>query len=124
MRRVVRKRVVLAAVAAGAVCAVDAVAEPVLAQLWGSLSPEQQTEARESYQRYQELPDRDRERVEERYRRWQNLPPDQREAVRRNYQRYRDLDLGTQQRFNEGYRHWKAREGPGQGEAAAAAAGD
>ncbi len=107
-------RLALAAtlVVAGPVTGRGAVAQDAAAPAWDSLSPEEQARAREHYQRYQDLPETDRQRVEEWYRRWLALPPEQRERVRRNYESYRDLAPDERRKFDRSYRDWKAQHEP------------
>ena len=77
---------------------------------WDSLSPEQKGRARDHYRDFQRLPEQDRQRVEDRYRRWQQLAPEQQQLLRRNYGHYEDLDPAERRQFDEGYQRWKSRE--------------
>jgi hypothetical protein len=82
-------------------------------EAWQRLSPEQRARARRNYERFQQLPEKDRERIEQRYRRWQRLEPEQRERMRENYESYRGLDPAERERFEKGYEEWIERRGGG-----------
>ena len=106
--------VVVASVSARSATAQASVPGPV-APAWESLSPEEQAQAREHYQRFQGLPDGDREQVEVWYQRWLALSPEQREQVRRNYESYRGLDPDERLRFERSYEDWKTQARPANG---------
>ena len=76
--------------------------------LWNDLSPEQQGLAREHYERFQRLPEHDRQSVERLYRRWQGLPPTKQQRLRENYERYRKLDPAQRKLFDSEYLRWKS----------------
>jgi hypothetical protein len=76
---------------------------------WYDLSPDEQQRAWQNYQRYQQLPNRKRQAIEERYRQYQSLPPQERQQLRQNYDAYRGLDAGKKREFGEKYRRWKSR---------------
>jgi len=78
-----------------------------LAQRWEDLSPDQRSRALQNYQRFQKLPERDRERMEQRYQHWQGLDPGEQARIRRNYDRYQQMSPDEKRSFVERYQRWK-----------------
>ncbi len=102
---------VLWAVAGIALSALPVRAQGPSPEAWQRLSPEERARARRNYERFQQLPEKDRQGIHERYQRWQNFRPEQRERLRENYESYRDLNPTERQRFDNGYRDWKQQGG-------------
>ena len=108
MGRLVRACVIFLVVVAGVIGTGFADGQQKSSPLWNELSPEQRGRARERYKRFRRLPERDRQSVEQLYRRWKDLPPNKQERMRKNYERYMNLDPAQRKQFDSDYLRWKS----------------
>ena len=78
-----------------------------LARNWQELSPDERQRALENLQRYNNLPESSRQRMDRSYENWQKLDPNERERVQRNYERYRQMTPDQRRDFESKYKRWK-----------------
>jgi hypothetical protein len=78
-----------------------------LALNWQEMSPDQRQRALENYQRYNNLPESSRRRMDQSYENWQKLDPTERDRVQQNYQKYRQMTPDQRHDFENKYRRWK-----------------
>ena len=85
----------------------SASAQPLLAQGWRDLSPQERYKTLQNYWQHQQLPqDRQRE-IEQRYERWRGMSPDERARIQQNYERFRKLPPQERERFQRKYNKWR-----------------
>ncbi len=83
---------------------------------WERQTPERREQLRRRYQRYQDMPRGERERLDKRMERWKQLSPERRSQIRRRWERFRSLPPERQQRIRENMRRWEQLDGDRRGE--------
>lgn len=81
--------------------------DPRFAFNWQELSPEERQRALDNLQRYNNLPEASRRRMDQSYESWQKLDPGERARVQQNYQKYRQMTPDQRRDFESRYRRWK-----------------
>jgi len=78
-----------------------------LARNWQELSPDERQRALENLQRYNNLPESSRQRMDRSYENWQKLDPSERDRVQKNYEKYRQMTPDQRRDFESKYKRWK-----------------
>jgi hypothetical protein len=78
-----------------------------LSRNWQELDPSERQRALQNLQRYNNLPEAGRQRMDRSYENWQKLDPNEQDRVQRNYQRYRQMTPDQRRDFESRYKRWK-----------------